>query len=148
MSKATKFKYVAKEILEEFPEPDENHPIMKVVSTHGNNLHEVESPTGQKVLCNMPPKFQKRVWIKKGDYVIIEYVKEITKVQADIMHILYADQIRNIKQKGLWPAEWDDEKDKPDNQQGREFEDDDPAMFVNTNRRPALESSESEEEEE
>eukprot|EP00124_Ichthyophonus_hoferi_P003239 Ihof_evm1s270 gene=Ihof_evmTU1s270 len=114
MSKATKMKYVAKEILEEFPEPDQLHPIMKVqlpvVSSLGNNLHGLESPTGEKVLSNMPAKFQKRVWIKKGDYVIIEYVKEITKVQADIVHILYTDQIKHLKKRGLWPQEWADEK--------------------------------------
>lgn len=37
-----------------------------MLSTLGNNLHEVESPAGEKILVNMPMKFRRNVWIKKG----------------------------------------------------------------------------------
>ena len=37
-----------------------------------------------------------------GDYVIIEWVDQITKVQGDILHILYTDQIRHLKQNNMW----------------------------------------------
>ena len=37
-----------------------------------------------------------------GDYVIIEWIENITKVQGDIVHILYADQIKHLRQSDLW----------------------------------------------
>lgn len=37
-----------------------------------------------------------------GDYVLIEFIDEVTKVKGDITHILYADQIKHIKSIGKW----------------------------------------------
>lgn len=44
MSKTTKRKHVMKEILwDDFELPKENQSVVKVVSSKGNNLHEVSS---------------------------------------------------------------------------------------------------------
>eukprot|EP01134_Creolimax_fragrantissima_P000488 CFRG0488T1 len=106
MSKATKAKYVVREVLEEFPIPDDQHPIMRVTASVGNNLIEVEDPEGKHVLCSLPSKFQHTIWIKKGDHVIIEWVEAVTKVQADIMHILYPEQIKFLKKRNMWPSQF------------------------------------------
>lgn len=37
-----------------------------------------------------------------GDFVIIEWIENITKVQGDIVYILYADQIKHLRQNNLW----------------------------------------------
>ena len=37
-----------------------------------------------------------------GDYVVIERISEGQKVQAEIVHILYQEQIKTLKQQGLW----------------------------------------------
>jgi len=40
-SKATKRKYVIKEVLDDFVLPEENQKIVRVMTSCGNNLHEV-----------------------------------------------------------------------------------------------------------
>ena len=51
----------------------------------------------------MPTKFRKNVWIKRGDFCIVEAIEEGDKVKGEIVRILYKDQIRFIKSEKLWP---------------------------------------------
>jgi len=73
----------------------------------------------------MPTKFRKNVWIKRGDYVVVEPIEEGDKVKAEIVQILYKDQIKYIKDQGQWPAEFskdikiDELNAKPDNSKKR-----------------------------
>ncbi|XP_013407844.1 probable RNA-binding protein EIF1AD [Lingula anatina] len=115
MSKATKRKHVTKEVLEEYVLPQKDQQIVKVVAGRGNNLHEVETPHGEQFLVSMPTKFRKNVWIKRGDFVLIEPIEEGDKVKAEIQAILFKDQIKYIKDERLWPPEFDEqEKNKDD----------------------------------
>lgn len=68
----------------------------------GNNLHEVENDAGDRFLVSMPTKFRKSIWIKRGDFVMVEPIEEGDKVRAEIVHILYKQQIQYIKKQGLW----------------------------------------------
>ena len=58
----------------------------------------------------MPTKFRKNVWIKRGDFCIVEPIEEGDKVKAEIVRILYKDQIRHIKAENSWPFK--DQEDK------------------------------------
>lgn len=147
MSKATKRKHVARELLEEDVVPKESQQIVKVAAGRGNNLHEVETINGERFLASMPTKFRKNVWIKRGDFLIVEPIDEGDKVKAEIVHILYKHHIRHLKQIELWPKEFDDSAvmacsmergdQRPHSHSGSdgdgESEDDDD-LFVNTNR--------------
>ncbi|XP_041353105.1 probable RNA-binding protein EIF1AD [Gigantopelta aegis] len=104
MSKATKRKHVTREVLNEFVTPQGNQEIVKVTASRGNNLHEVETAEQKKYLVSMPTKFRKNVWIKRGDFVIVEPIKEGDRVKAEIVSILYKDQIKYIRNEGL--CEW------------------------------------------
>lgn len=151
MSAATKKKHVAKEVLDEFVLPEPHQRIVQVVAGKGNNLHQVFDPSVQdeeegKYLASMPTKFRKSVWIKRNDYVIVEPIEEGDKVKAEIVRILYKDQVKHIKKEGLWPKFPGDQ----DPDQSGDKEDD---LFENTNRPnldmpPSDTSSEEEEEEE
>jgi len=139
------------------------------------------APTTQ--LAFLPTKFRKLVWIKRNDYVIVECGdeevadnKEEDTIQDQsnnkksgntgfryvITHILYKEQVKHIKSKGLWPSdplfseegttqndvdeqnEADTVEDKEDKdevpQNDTYYEDDDGIVFddddimVNTNR--------------
>ena len=103
MSKATKRKYVTQEVCNEFVLPDGTKKVVKVVASKGNNLHEVENENGNKFLVSMPTKFRKNVWIKRGDFVLIEAIEEGDKVKGEIVNILYKDQVKYIKENNLWP---------------------------------------------
>ena len=86
MSAATKKKHVAKEVLDELVVPEPHQRIVQVVAGKGNNLHQVFDPAAVndgdegKYLASMPTKFRKSVWIKRGDYVIVEPIEEGDKV--------------------------------------------------------------------
>jgi len=137
-------------------------------------------------LAFLPTKFRKLIWIKRNDFVIVECGDEDdeqnTRQQGGstsesgggfryvITNILYKDQVKHIKSKGLWPAsdplfedearELEDENQLDDEylqegesgqyeENGIVFEDEDDLM-VNTNRISTLrvddDSSDSEDE--
>lgn len=156
MSKATKRKYVVKEVLDDFILPASNQKIVRVLSGRGNNLHEVEDTEGEKFLVSMPTKFRRNVWIKRGDFLVVEPIEEGDKVKAEIVHILYKHQIKYIQDEGQWPKEFSEEENKTGIRSendinvcnGSESEDD---LFINTNRLNAqlsLDSSDDDSEEE
>ncbi|XP_048369334.1 probable RNA-binding protein EIF1AD [Sphaerodactylus townsendi] len=148
MSQATKRKHVVKEVLEEFVIPSERQQIVRVLGTPGNNLHEVETPEGAKFLVSMPTKFRKNIWIKRGDFLLVDPIEEGEKVKAEISFVLYKDHISYLKKEGYWPSAFlsdasgtqSNAKDRngvpsPPRSAGEEdSEDNDSDLFVNTNR--------------
>uniref|UniRef100_A0A3P9JF34 Probable RNA-binding protein EIF1AD n=1 Tax=Oryzias latipes TaxID=8090 RepID=A0A3P9JF34_ORYLA len=159
MSQATKRKHVVKEVLGDFVTPTENQQIVKVVGSRGNNLHEAVTAQGETFLVSMPTKFRKNIWIKRGDFVIVDPIEEGEKVKAEISFILYKDHIQNLQKQQLWPEGFteklphnnentrqEDAETKHEEEEGSSSEEDDSDLFVNTNR-CNYQYSESEEEE-
>lgn len=138
-------------------------------------------------LAILPTKFHKLVWVKRGDYVIVqagqeEKTEDETDSKTDnnntspgeggvrhiISHILYKDQIKHLKSKGLWPDDdpefskgssapeaGEDEETEPleadDGIVYNDYDDEDNVddqLFVNTNRISRLEIQESSSEDE
>lgn len=167
MSKATKRKHVVKEVLLDYVQPTEKQRIVRVLGSPGNNLHEVETAEGDRFLASMPTKYRKNIWIKRGDFVIVDPIAEGEKVKAEIFFIIYKDHQRLLQKEGLWPLGFIKEeaenpaKGKESNKgevsqnskgdkSGDEDDDtdDDSDLFVNTNRvyyEDSEEESESEE---
>ncbi|RWS07012.1 NADH dehydrogenase [ubiquinone] 1 alpha subcomplex assembly factor 5-like protein [Dinothrombium tinctorium] len=110
MSKATKRKYVTKEVVDNYLVPEDPQQIVKVLASRGNNLHLVATESGEQFLVSMPTKFRRNVWIKRGDFVIVEPIEEGDKVKAEIVHILLKHQIKYIKDEGKWPKAFDDQQ--------------------------------------
>ncbi|XP_032410127.1 putative RNA-binding protein EIF1AD [Xiphophorus hellerii] len=148
MSQATKRKHVVKEVLGDFITPTENQQIVKVTGSRGNNLHETITAQGETFLVSMPTKFRKNIWIKRGDYVIVDPIEEGEKVKAEISFILYKDHIQYLQKQQLWPEGFMEEpssqgktsskeaeaEGRDDEEEGSDSEDDDSDLFVNTNR--------------
>jgi len=117
-------------------------------------LHEVRRDSGETFLVSMPTKFRKNVWIKRGDFVVVKPIEEGDKVKAEILTILYKEQIKYIKAENQWPAgfeaakvveeEEEEEKDKGSEEEEGDSEDDSD-LFQNTNR-PIYSESESSDE--
>ena len=122
-----------------------------MVAGRGNNLHEVEDSTGNTFLVSMPNKFRKNVWIKRGDFVVVNPIEEGDKVKAEISTILYKDQIKYIKANNLWPTGFEKaavvSQDlsklniKEAQSNSEDDSDDESDLFQNTNR-PVYEESE------
>ncbi|EDV21757.1 putative RNA-binding protein EIF1AD [Trichoplax sp. H2] len=148
MSKATKKKYVRQELLTGDVSLAESQQIVKIVASRGNNLHEVVTASGETFLSSMPSKFRRVIWIKRGDYVIVDPIEEGNKVRAEISSVLNADQIKSLKEENLWPEEFvtnnasmhrensakthEDLDEDLDKDASESASDDD--LFVNTNR--------------
>lgn len=128
MSRATKRKHVLMEVLQDdFSHPTPDQQIVKVLSSRGNNLHEVEAPDNTTFLVSMPTKFRKNVWVKRGDFVLVEPIKEGDKVKAEMVRVLTPEHVRCFKKDGVWPSAFRDDKSNGGNEE---------ELFVNTNRLP------------
>ncbi|XP_047998482.1 probable RNA-binding protein EIF1AD [Leguminivora glycinivorella] len=128
MSKVTKRKHVMNEALwDDFELPKENQSIVKVLKSMGNNLHQITTPTGEEYLVSMPIKFRKNIWVKRGDYILVEPILEGNKVKAEIVKIMNKDSIKYYKENNVWPKEFEDSKSDV-----KQNNDDD--LFENTNR--------------
>ncbi|XP_038133551.1 probable RNA-binding protein EIF1AD [Cyprinodon tularosa] len=144
MSQATKRKHVVKEVLGDFITPTENQQIVKVIGSRGNNLHETITAQGETFLVSMPTKFRKNIWIKRGDYVVVDPIEEGEKVKAEISFILYKDHIQDLQKRQLWPQGFMAERPSLDKASRKEEDEekeeeegdseDDSDLFVNTNR--------------
>ncbi|XP_034472185.1 probable RNA-binding protein EIF1AD [Drosophila innubila] len=102
----TRRKHVLKEMMEDdFSLPTEQQQIVRVVSSRGNNLHEVEAAAleSENFLVSMPNKFRKNVWVKRGDFILVEPIDEGDKVKAEICKILTPEHIKEYTKSGIWP---------------------------------------------
>lgn len=108
MSRVTKRKHVMKEMLtDDFEHPSDHQQIAKVLSSKGNNLHAVEpSDDNEPFLVSMPTKFRNNIWIKRGDFIIIEPIHEGVKVKAEIVRILTLQHIKEFTKDGIWPSKF------------------------------------------
>jgi probable RNA-binding protein EIF1AD len=141
MSRVNKAKKIQRELnSDDFSLPNENQQIVKVIASKGNNLHEVEPGDRPNFLVSMPTKFRKNVWIKRGDFILVEPIEEGDKVKAEICRILTPEHIKIYQKEGIWPKKYTRKRD-------HESDDDmdmEPGIVRNLNR-PQIESSESEE---
>jgi len=149
-------KHMTREALSAFPLPVDKERIARVVELRGSNICEIQYDDNERVLCQIPTRFRKLIWIKRGNFVIVKQPPNITnyKVRALVEHVLFPDQIKHIKAQKLWPNEFQDElpeakKDSIPSRSGDEDEsngtDDDEDLFVNSNRVTVSESSSDEE---
>lgn len=125
MSRATKRKHVIKEVLlDDLELPADNQEVVRVVASKGNNLHMVEDATGSQFLVSMPTKFRHNVWIKRGDFVLVEPIAEGDKVKAEIVTILTSEHVKFFQANNQWPEQFLERKDSEEKD----------VLFVNTNR--------------
>lgn len=138
MSRTTKRKHVLREVLQDrFSPPTENQQIVKILSSRGNNLHQVLSADNEVFLASMPTKFRKNIWVKRGDFVLVEPIKEGNKVKAEMVKMLTQEHIKCFKKDGVWPESFNNRSDV----RNKDDADSDEDLFVNTNRRRFSEDS-------
>ncbi|RUP52465.1 hypothetical protein BC936DRAFT_145222 [Jimgerdemannia flammicorona] len=156
-------KQTAKQAIDTVPVPIPPQEIARVVGPRGKNLHEIGFADGRTTLVTLPPKFRNLIWVKRGNYVIVDPTVATTdKIGGEIVHPLMPAHIKQLKADGVWYtltdrrsdslrppefAEQDRQKEAPQSQaeEGESYEEDsDDDLFVNNNR-PVQEDTESEE---
>ncbi|XP_073954719.1 probable RNA-binding protein EIF1AD [Choristoneura fumiferana] len=139
MSRVTKRKHVMNEALwDDLELPKKDHSVVKVLKSMGNNLHQVSTPSGEVYLVSMPIKFRRNIWVKRGDYILVEPILEGNKVKAEIVKIFNKESIKFYKDNNIWPEEFDEKKNVGE-------KDNDGDLFENTNRNRLQNYSESSE---
>ena len=107
-------KSVESSVLNDFPEPGENEVIVRVVESRGGNMLLVENDKKEQSLCRSPQKYRQVVWVKRRSLLICQVAEnnaneEEIKVKYMVSHILFEQQIRHLKKKGLIPPLFQDD---------------------------------------
>ncbi len=112
-------KSVTSNFLNENVVPSENEDIVLVLGNRGSNMFEIQLKTGELELARLPNKFNKLIWIKKNDFLIVERNDEsgssdssTSKVKFVINNIINRDNILVLRSQNLWPLEFENEKVK------------------------------------
>lgn len=132
---------------QELVPPTANQQIVRACLSRGSNIFEAETADGRQLLCFLPAKFNKKLWIKRGGYIIVEEgdADAEDKVTATIVKVLYEPDVKALKKlAGVWPAAFDAkiavqpqtaEIQPPDGSSNESSDDDDmPPLFENNNR--------------
>ncbi|XP_022764878.1 probable RNA-binding protein EIF1AD [Durio zibethinus] len=83
--------------------------IMQVLSLRGSNLIEVMDGRGEKSLALFPAKFHKSIWIKRGNFVVVDEsgkekaLESGSKVACIVSQVLFYEQIRSLQKSPEWP---------------------------------------------
>ena len=101
-----------KDEMDEDVELTEGRDVVRMTEPRGTNIVEVEAaPGGERTLCMSPRRFNKLVWVKRGDMLLVERIAEDArpdKVRAMLVRPIPPAQRRRLRKLGQWPAVWDD----------------------------------------
>lgn len=113
----SKRNHVIKKALQEFAEPPvEDECICKAFGSRGSNKIDVELPDGHRALVILPAKFHKKIWIRKGSYVIVKAIED-SKTEGgerffngEIVRVLLKDDEKHLKslEGPVWPERFCD----------------------------------------
>jgi len=133
---------------QELVPPSELQQIVRAGHARGSNIFEAETADGRNLLCYLPAKFNKKLWIKRGGYLIVEEGDSDAddKVTATIVKVLYEQDVKDLKKlPGVWPAGLNKQEEQSKaaisanvpfvgNSDESSSEDDLPPLFQNNNR--------------
>lgn len=131
MSRVARQKHIKNELwTDDYSLPKENQKVARILQPKGNNLHEVEAEDAEEsFLTTMPTKFRRNVWVKRGDFVLIEPIEEGDKVKAEIVRVLTPEHIKEFTKANVWPKKFTKKRElQPDDGNSDE-------EFQNPNRR-------------
>lgn len=123
-------------------ELQENQFVARIVSSRGNNLHEVITAEEEQFLVTMPTKFRKTLWVKRGNYLILQPIEEGDKVRAEIVHVLDAENIAFLLGKEQWPNKFVSDAEQLTSRRGALKEDEDPDMYPPSSSESEVDESE------
>mmetsp|Transcript_15355 Transcript_15355/g.29962 ORF Transcript_15355/g.29962 Transcript_15355/m.29962 type:complete len:175 (-) Transcript_15355:620-1144(-) len=101
-------------VLCDFPEPTADQCVVRVTAINGGNLVSASDANGMSYLCRIPAKYHNVFWVKIGGYLIVDKLPDASndenaqKLHSTVQHFLFRDQIRNLQNKSLWPAQFEE----------------------------------------
>lgn len=80
--------------------PRENQLIGLIDQRVGGNRMIVKCSDGKVRNCRIPGRYRRALWIREGDYVLIE-VWEFDKEKGDIVYKYHPNEIITLRDKGF-----------------------------------------------
>ncbi|XP_065183609.1 probable RNA-binding protein EIF1AD [Sycon ciliatum] len=102
-SEKTKLKHVVRELVDHYFMPEADQEIVRAVCHRSNYLIDVKATTEEKYIVSIPSKFRKKIWIQRGQYLIVEPIAEGKKVKAEVVHVLFPEHVQHLQENCLWP---------------------------------------------
>lgn len=81
--------------------------IARVKNAAGNNLYNLELPSGEALLAELPAKFRSTVWMKRGSYVLVDtacMAGRDNKLSGEIVNIV--GDVKAWMKAPFWPKEF------------------------------------------
>lgn len=116
---------VAEETLTPPDHLTESQQIARLQKAAGNNLYQLELPSRETLLAELPSRFRSTIWLKRGSYVVVDVTALATrdnKLGGEIVNIV-GDQ-KAWRKMHYWPADFELKKSA----YGDESEDEGPQM--------------------
>lgn len=63
----------------------------------------------------MPSKYLTNIWVKRGDFLIVNPIEEGEKVKAEISFVLCKNHVHSLQKEGHWPDAFSDVAEKQNN---------------------------------
>ena len=99
--------------------------IARLKQASGNNLYQVELPSGETFLAELNQKFRSTIWLKRGSYILVDasgLADRDNKLGGEIVNVV-GDK-RAWRKMSYWPVEFGAQKSS----YGDESEDEGPQM--------------------
>ncbi|KAK4617603.1 S1-like domain-containing protein [Fulvia fulva] len=81
--------------------------IARVKSAAGNNLYNLELPSGEALLAELDAKFRSTIWMKRGSYVLVDttsLAERGNKLGGEIVNIV--GDVKVWSRASFWPKEF------------------------------------------
>ncbi|KAK5133688.1 hypothetical protein LTR08_007442 [Meristemomyces frigidus] len=98
---------VARETLTPPATLSQTQAIARLKQASGNNLYQVELPSGKTFLAELNQKFRSTIWLKRGSYILVDasgLAERENKLGGEIVNVV-GDE-RAWRKMAYWPAEF------------------------------------------
>lgn len=97
--------------------PQENRHFAKALGARGDNLVEVEFEDGTSSLVLLPARFNKKLWIRSGTFLVVEQQSgketgDKGRISGTIEDVLYKNDIDHLRRQKFWPAAFESKTSK------------------------------------
>ena len=83
----------------------ETQQICRVRGAAGNNLYQVNTVDGSELLVELAQKFRSTIWIKRGNYVVVDtstLAERDNKISGEIINVVRDEKV--WAKMAWWPA--------------------------------------------
>ncbi|ODM17983.1 hypothetical protein SI65_06771 [Aspergillus cristatus] len=97
----------AEETLTPPDELSQGQTIAKVIKATGKNIYQVEFPSKESVLVELPARFRSTIWMKRGSFVVVDtnaLEDRDNKLQGEIVNIVRDEKA--WRKAPFWPEEF------------------------------------------